>query len=301
MTVFLGDNGRILLRRKGSGQLMYATMNDSDIRTDVNRFSIDYAHEQVLTGDHLEIRTIDKTDINWIDHPGVDDSFTRYTHVDEAGGIRLYESFADAIRGATGNAVPLKKPAADQKVVFRILNGEEDRCLAEVINYQITTTRETIDTTNLGAHYRKQYEAGLIQGQGRIECFWRRPGNNCSDPDAGDYEVEFSVYLARLCIRLVHGAAFHGYFYIYADDANNDRSVWYESKTCIVTNVAVTVEPTQLIRTTIDFVTSGPIVINEGYIPSFLEQERDDTGREGGFGILIEGAAEELIQLENPN
>ena len=35
-----------------------------------------------------------------------------------------------------------------------------------------------------------------------------------------EFELEFSSYLARLCIRLVHGAAFHGWFYIYADDSN---------------------------------------------------------------------------------
>ena len=51
MTVFLGDSGRIMLNRKGSDQIMYATMNPSDVRDDVNRFSIDFAHEQVLTGD----------------------------------------------------------------------------------------------------------------------------------------------------------------------------------------------------------------------------------------------------------
>ena len=113
--------------------------------------------------------------------------------------------------------------------------------LAEVSSYQITTSRETIDTTHLGAHYRKQYEAGFIQGQGQIECLWHKP----ADPDCdlfGD-DVEFSSYLARLCIRLVHGAGFHGDFYIYADESLQNKSVWYEAKTCIVTNVALTVSP----------------------------------------------------------
>ena len=202
-----------------------------------------------------------------IDYPDVDDSFTRFIHVDEAGGIRLYDTFA-AVRGDRAGSIPLIKPADPQRVSIKIVNGEEERCLAEVTAYQITTSRETIDTTNLGAYYRKQYESGLIQGQGQIECLWRKSGADCADPDIEFYEAEFSSYLARLCIRLFHGAEYHGWFYIYANDSNNERSVWYESETCIVTNVAVTVTPDQLIRTTIDFVTSGPIALREGYIPA---------------------------------
>ena len=53
-------------------------------------------------------------------------------------------------------------------------------------------------------------------------------------------------------------AAFHGWFYIYADEADRERrAVWYECETRIITNVAVTVTPTELVSTTIDFITSG--------------------------------------------
>ena len=293
MTVFLGEAGRILLRRKGSEQFQYTLVNAADIRDDVNRFSVDYAHESLITGDRLEIRTIGGEDLTWIDHPDVDDSFTRFIHVDEAGGIRLYDTFSASIRGEPGGSIPLIKPPAAQEVSIKIVNGDEERCLAEVTAYQITTSRETIDTTNLGAHYRKQYESGLIQGQGQIECLWRQPGVDCADPDFAYSDAEFSSYLARLCIRLVHGAAFHGWFYIYADVNNEQRSVWYESETCIVTNVAVTVSPTELVRTTIDFVTSGPIALREGYIPSFLELEESE------FNITQEGDPSGRIELEN--
>jgi hypothetical protein len=295
VTVFLGDSGRVLLRRNGSDQIIYSVVNDSDVREDINRFSIDFAHEQVITGDRLEISTVKGDKITWIDHPDVDESFTRYVHVDEAGGIRLYETFSASLRALPSTGVPLIKPTSPQEVIFKIVNGDDERCLAEVTSYQITTTRETIDTTNLGAHYRKQYESGLIQGQGQIECFWRQPGSSCEDVDAGVYDVEFSSYLARLCIRLVHGAAFKGQFYIYANDGNDRRSVWYESDTCIVTNVAVTVSPTELVRTSIDFVTSGPIALREGYIPAFLDLEESD------FNILQEDSTRGRVELENPN
>ena len=107
MTVFLGDAGRILLRRKGSEQVQYTIVNAADVREDVDRFSVDYAHESLITGDRLEIRTGEGENITWIDHPDVDDSFTRYIHIDEAGGIRLYNTFADSIRGDRRGAIPL--------------------------------------------------------------------------------------------------------------------------------------------------------------------------------------------------
>lgn len=292
MTVFLGDSGQILLERKGSDQAYVSLVNPSDVRDDVNRFSVDFAHEQFITGDRIEITTSDGKDITWIDHPDVDNSFTRYGHIDEAGGIRLYDSFSDAIAGEKQNSIQLKQPPTDQEVVIRVVSGEAERCLAEVASFQITTTRETVDITNLGAYYRKQFESGLIQGQGQIECMWRNPGAVCSGADDEDCELDFSGYLARLCLRLVHGAAFHGYFYIYSDADNSNRSVWYESDTCLITNVAVNVSPSQRILTTINFVTSGPITLREGYIPYFLAQESDGL-------VLQENRGR--IELDNPD
>ena len=296
MTVFLGDRGRVLIERKKSDEALLTVVNDSDVRSTVNRFSIDFAHEQVITGDRLEVRTTGANageDINWIDHPSVDDSFTRYAHVDAAGGIRLYDTFPESLEGKTAGAIQLKTPAVAQETQVRIMEDTEANCLADVTSYEITTSRETIDTTHLGAHYMKQYEAGLIQGQGTIDCFWTLPGSDCGEDYTQAEVKEFSSYLARLCIRLVHGAAFHGYFYIYADDSNVTRSVWYEGESCIVTNVAVSVEPTQLVRATINFVTNGPIVLREGYLPSFLEVEQsiDLIGLEQGG----------QIELDNPD
>ena len=303
MTVFLGDSGRILLKRLGAEEGFITLVNESDLRINVNRFSVDFAHEQIITGDRIEITTTGGEDLTWVDATDIDSSITRYAHVDEAGGIRLYNTFTESIRGLPAGAVPLKSLAVDdddepvaQEVLIQIVNGTDERCLAEITSYQITTNRETIDTTHLGAHYRKQYEAGLIQGQGQIECFWRQPGSSsCDDVTDEIYEAEFSSYLARLCIRLVHGAAFHGQFYIYADDSLRTRSVWYESESCIVTNVAITVSPTELVRTTIDFVTSGPIALREGYIPSFLELEESE------FDIQLEQEPSGNIELENPD
>ena len=297
MTVFLGNAGKVLLQRDGGGRPFETFVNSADVREDINRFSVDFAHEQIITGDRIQIKTTGGEDLTWIDDPSADDSFTRFAHVDEAGGIRLYDTFAQSIVGNLDDSINLTNPPVDQQVDVSVVNGDESLCLADVTNFQITTNRDTIDTTHLGAQYRKQYEAGLIQGQGQIQCFWTRVGESiCDNPfiNAGN-PVEFSSYLARLCLRLVHGAAFHGYFYIYSDPDNQSRSVWYESPSCVVTNVAVTVTPEELVKTTIDFVTNGPITLREGYLPSFLELEESE------FDIALEQQPGGNIELENPD
>jgi hypothetical protein len=295
MTVFLGDRGRIQLQRLGGSRPFVTTVDPADVQEDVDRFSVDFAHEQFITGDRIEITTLGGEDLTWIDDSSADDSFSRFVHVDQAGGIRLYESFGDAIAGLPTNAIQLTEPANSQEVSITVQDSDDYLCLADVIKYEITTSRETIDSTHLGAQFRKQYESGLIQGQGQIECFWRHFGERCEfEGGEDDPNIEFSAYLARLCIRLVHGGAFRGQFYVYADLDNEQRSVWYESDRCIITNVAVTVDPTELIRTTINFVTSGPISLREGYLPGFLELEQSE------FDLQLEQPPAGLIELENP-
>ena len=292
MTVFLGNNGRITLRRTPTAEAYRTVVNDADVTPSVNRFSVDFAHEQLITGDYLEIKTVGGEDITWIDDSTADSAFSRYCHIDEAGGIRLYNTFQDALEADSSKAIKLQLPGAPQECTIKVGGAPDARCLAQVTKYQITTSRNTIDTTHLGAHYRKQYEAGLIQGQGQIECLWE----DQRDCDVGPDNREFSGYLARLCIRLVHGASFEGQFYVYADETLRERSVWYESQACVVTNVAIAVETGQLIRSTIDFVTNGPIALREGFIPAVLELEESE------FDIALEGDdSDGNIALEDPD
>ena len=99
--------------------------------------------------------------------------------------------------------------------------------------------------TILGSQFRQQYEAGLIAGQGTIDCFWEHRYQLC-DPDVCVGGVEFSAYLAQLCIRLTQGADFFGRFFVYRDSDPNAVSVWYEAE-CIVTSVSIAVGAGQAI------------------------------------------------------
>ena len=152
--------------------------------------------------------------------------------------------------------------------------------MAQVTSFDMTTSRELVQTTTLCQEFQNQYEAGLISGQGRMSCFWEHQYANqsCADNKVSE-NIEFSVYLARLVLRLQQGAKFRGRFYIYRND-EAQSSVWYACD-CIVSNVQVSVSPTELITTEIDFVTTGPILLRQNSGSFYVLQE--DTSK-----ILLE-------------
>ena len=103
----------------------------------------------------LRSKTTGGEDLTWIDDPSADDSFTRFAHVDEAGGIRLYDTFSQSLIGDKNDAIDLIEPPANQQVTIDVMNGDENRCLADVTSFQITTSRDTVDTTHLGLNIAK--------------------------------------------------------------------------------------------------------------------------------------------------
>ena len=71
------------------------------------------------------------------------------------------------------------------------------------------------------------------------------------------------------------------------DGEGLSRSVWYECE-AIVTNVATSLTPDQLIETSIQFVTTGPVLLRTGVQTSRLLQEDVDPSvilQESGFAI----------------
>jgi hypothetical protein len=295
MGVYLGDKGRVLISRTASQMSMYTTLNVDDVSVERQRLSIDGAALQLITGDRVRFKTQDGSDLQFAQTMGGDDDVIRWVNVDGMGGVRLYDSFSAAVKGGKSRSLQLDTPTAAQDITVRVM-GEPDveRCLAEIRNFSITTSRENIDITCLNQHFRNNYENGLIAGQGSLNCFWSHE-TDCGS-SAADSDVEFAEYLARLCIRVVQGASFAGYFYLYygGEGSHAENSTWYECQDCIVTNVAVSVQPDQLITAEIQFVTSGPIVLRHGRPPSFLVQE------EAEFGLFdLEQDVDSHIELEN--
>jgi hypothetical protein len=298
MAVYLGTNGHVELQRDSFRQALVTDLDPADVNVERRRFSVDFAEGALITGDQIDIATADGTALELVaDHTDPDGNYfpdwRGYVYIDDAGGMRLYDSFEKSLQGDFSQALPLIEPSETKRVLFSTRSGAF-RCLAQVSSFEITTTRDEVDITALGAEFRDKYEAGLISGQGSIECFWEHKFSNEECDPNYDRNVEFPAYLARLILRLQQGSDFNGRFYIYTgDNPSEDPSVWYEAE-CIVTNVSVAVEPTQIITTSINFVTANQIVLHQGIPPVYLLQE--DTSL-----ILLESSQDGALLQEDPN
>ena len=239
-----------------------------DVFVEARSFSVGLHIEQSLfTGDRVEIRTADGSPLELVQ--GVTESgWGGHIHVDAVGGVRLYGSFQAALQGGYASALDLVKPSKTQELIIHTEDASY-RFLAGITQFTFTTERSTVDITQLGDEFRGQYDAGLISGQGNIETQWVTPALCDEFCDSAD----FPRYLAALCIRLVQGADFFGRFYIHRSPDPLGQSVWYEAE-CIVTNVSVKVDLGDLVRSSVQFVTTGPIQMDYGVprYPLLLEQ-----------------------------
>ena len=55
MTVFLGNSGRVRLRRSTPERTFTSTVDPGDVNVSKKRFSFDFPQEMLLTGDRLRI------------------------------------------------------------------------------------------------------------------------------------------------------------------------------------------------------------------------------------------------------
>jgi hypothetical protein len=201
------------------------------------------------------------------------------------GGIRLYNTFASALAGEVTDALTLTAPSSTKNILIRTRNTRF-RPLAKITEFEITTTRDTVDVTNLGEEFRRQYENGLISGQGTIQTIWQH--RNFQNDTSNFASPEFPVYLSQLLVRMQQGADFEGRFYVYHDPSQSTNSVWYQSM-CVVTNVAINVPASGLVEARIEFITNSEIRLHNGVPPSFLLLESSDKIlQEDGDGILLE-------------
>ena len=284
MSVYFGSTGFIELKRDALNSDIETTLDPDDVNVSRKRFSVEKVLGSLITGDQIEIETTDGSNLELVLNHAFPD-VRKFIHIDDVGGIRLYETFAASLAGEVTDAVSLVAPSEKKSVLIRTRNTRF-RPLAKVTEFEITTSRETIDITNLNDEFRKQYENGLISGQGTIQTIWQHRNFQNDTRDFGS--PDFPVYLSQLLVRMQQGADFEGRFYIYHDATQSTNSVWYQSM-CVVTNVAVNVPATGLVEARIEFVTNDEIRLHNGVPPSFLLQESSDKIlQEDGEGILLE-------------
>ena len=286
MGVYFGQSGEIVLKRDTLQSPLQTTLDPSDVNTQTKRFNVDHSSGSLITGDEVEISTVDGSTLELVDGHNYPDG-KWFVNIDPVGGIRLFESFPLAIEGVTANAKTLVTPSSTKNVILQTRN-ELFRHVANVKDFEMTTSREQVDLTSVGDEFKSQYEAGLISGQGSMNCIWEHSYGSTNRANQYGEDSEFPFYLAQLILRTQQGADFSGIFYVYKDGTNAKNNVYYEAE-CCVTNVAVSVAAAEVIETRIDFVTNGVIALKTGDTPGYILQEDDDKIlQENESPILLE-------------
>ena len=282
MSIYMGEGGSLQIKRASNNDdLLRSDLDPEDVNADRRRFSFDFPAEALISGDRIEIYTADGSNLELVDGHDYPDGLW-HCHVDDTGGVRLYSEFSEAVSGGFDNALELVKPSATQQILVRSRNSRF-RCLAQMQEWELTTSRQQVDTTVLGEEFVSQFSRGLISGQGSTSCMWDYKYEMC-DPFGCSDEVEKSHYLCELLLRLKQGAAFHGRFFIHV----GDPSVWYEAD-AIVTNAALSFAPGQIVKSQIQFVTTGPVELHTGQADGLMLQEDNDLVlQESNDGILLD-------------
>ena len=290
MAIYFGSEGLIELKRK-KGRPLVTQLDPADVNTTKKRFSVDFDHGSLITGDIIEIATQDGSDLELVSgHNHPDGRW--FIYVDEVGGVKLFDEFSLALAGNASDAKTLVTPSSSKTVVIQT-DGSKFRPLAKVKEFEMTTTRENIDISIMGDRFKRQYENGTISGQGKLECIWEHQPFQKDNPiEVVAAAPEFPIYLSQLVLRIDQGADFMGRFYLYFTGGTSEKSVWYDAE-CLVSNIAISVESTDIIRTSIDFLTTGPVILRYG-MPAFnLALESNQVG-----DVLSEG--NEALNLQDP-
>jgi hypothetical protein len=285
MSIYLGTFGEVELQRQFDGSDLRSTINPSDVNATEKRFSFDFEHGQLISGDQIEITSTDDSALDFISSY-TKTSVKKFINVDELDGIRLYDSFAHAVNGGTTNATALATPGDNIPIRVKVENAQR-RLLAQCSGFELNTERETVDTTALSDEFRNRIST-LMSGSGRMSCFWEY---------TGDTENELPNYLLELQLRTRVGSQFRARFYLKTTSHNPSgdsgtalQEIWYEF-TGVLTACAVQFSPSDAIQFTADFITTGQIEIrmNLESPPKLLQENSDDI-------LLEQGTTDALMQ-----
>ena len=289
MAVFLGANGQVELRRTGSDAAITGTIAISDVNTQNDRFSFGSDEMDLITGDQIEIRSTNNSVLDFIAASGWPDNTQHndgvfFVFVDEVGGIKLYNDFDAALAGEVAGRVSLETPSASLPVSITVRNGNI-RILGQVSNYEINTERSAVDVTALSEDFRQQY-SGLVSGNGRIECFFdyeRRGYLDTNQSQQSATYLEMPIYLNQLILRTRLGSEFFAKLTLvsrgpkpFGTTVDDDDEIYYEVNG-VITNIAMAFDPSEPVRATIDYVTTGAIRLRSKMVSNNLLQE--DGGR----------------------
>lgn len=278
MTFFVGYTGSIKLNRGGENALSVAAWPD-DVNTSLNRFSFDRSEDNLITGDFIEISTDDPRGLvfiapeNWEIFAGasftIPDNFRGYANVNAAGGIRLFRTFEDAVNNERANEYILKSFTGDPIPLSVDIKDTQYNTLGSVVSFELNTDRAALETTSLSDKFKQQYSAGLLSGNGSIECLFSYEGLASKDTP---------LFLLQVINRLDVGSTFKALLSLTSTEQSPDitQDVYYDIE-AVVTRAGVTVNSDALVACSIDFVTTGEFKLRIGMPSEYILKEDSDA------------------------
>lgn len=276
MTYFLGQYGKIKLRRK-SAETFTSSVLPADVNTVLNRFGFDGSMENLLTGDQLVITTADPRGLDflptatWPDGGGTTlNQVVAYSNINALGGIRLFETFSDAVNNNRASEYPLESFAGAAIPIDVAVSGSVQRVLGDVRGYTFNTDREALDTTTMSDRFKRMYTAGLISGSGSIDCLFNTENSGLT---------ENSLLMLQLINRTDIGSEFNCALQLTDQEVYSSvPNIYYEFDAAIV-KAGIEVSVDQVISCAIDFVTTGEIKILIGEPDGYILKEDTDRIR----------------------
>jgi hypothetical protein len=297
MAVYLGSAGIIQLTRT-SLEVFRSTMDPGDVDVSARRFSFDFPNGTFIAGDRLSITRLN-ADGSISDQP-LDFTGTTFpdgvwfVNVDSLGGIKLYNTWGDALEGSIEKAVVLQLPASTYGIAVKLVDSVP-HCLGQITSYTVSTERAAMDVTSLGDAFAEQM-SGLISGGGSIRCFWDWRPPTCGE---SKNEEEIPHYLHQLILRQQLGSEFKATLFIKQDGASpfdDDlpslarRTALFYEVTGLVTSVGLSFESAETLQSDIQFVTTGEIALRYGLpaLELLLQESGDLLLQEDGDRIAID-------------
>jgi hypothetical protein len=275
MTVFLGQYGKVKLRRNAQGTFA-SEISPDDVNTTLNRVGFDGSLENLLTGDRVDISTDDARGLvcfplaTWPDATTIEKSISLFVNVNQAGGLRFFRAFSDAVNNVRANELALADFDGAPLAISVTVRDVDFNLLGNVTSYEVNTDREAIDTTVLADKFKQQYTAGLISGNGTINCMFSYESTGVE---------ETPLLMLQLIQRVELGAAFDCALFLTDNETDSSlQNVYYEIS-ALVTSAGVTVNTDSVIECTINFVSAGEIRLLVGRPTGYVLQENDDKIR----------------------
>jgi hypothetical protein len=287
MTFFVGHTGIVRLQRNASNSFP-AIISPADVNTSLNRFSFENSEDNLITGDLVEISTTDARGIDFLPSSfwGLPEgqkanNARAVVNVNNVGGIRLYRDFADAINNVRAQEVSLSSFAGADLSTSIAVRDTRYNTLGSVTSFEINTDRGAMETTSLSDVFRQQYSAGLLSGNGSIECLFSYETTGVA---------ETPLLLLQIINRLDIGSSFKALLSLSSVEktATFTEEVYYEVD-AVITRAGVTVTADSLVSCSIDFVTTGEFKLRIGVPSEYILKEDNDA-------IYLEQSLDYLLQ-----